>query len=120
MEKINLSEKLALFHDHWNPRILADLNGQQAKLVKFQGEFTWHSHADEDELFFVVRGSFVMQFRDRNVTLNEGELIVVPRGVEHCPKADEEVCVMLFEPASTLNTGNAESEARTRITLNRI
>lgn len=120
MEKINLSEKLALFSDHWNPRILGDLNGQQVKIVKFQGEFTWHSHADEDELFYVVRGSFVMQFRDRNVTLKEGEMIVVPRGVEHCPKADEEVCVMLFEPAGTVNTGNAAEDARTRTALDRI
>jgi mannose-6-phosphate isomerase-like protein (cupin superfamily) len=105
--KINLEEKFALFREHWSPRIVGALNGQHVKLVKFQGEFVWHRHESEDELFFVVRGSFRMEFRDRHVTLNEGELLVVPRGVEHRPVAEHEVWVMLFEPASTVNTGSA-------------
>jgi mannose-6-phosphate isomerase-like protein (cupin superfamily) len=109
IEKVNLAEKLALFADHWNPKVVGDLNGQQVKLVKFQGEFVWHHHDDEDELFLVVQGRFRMDFRDRQVWLETGEFIIVPRGVEHRPVAEEEVHVMLFEPASTLNTGNAES-----------
>ena len=106
MEKVNLAEKLASFADHWNPRIVAELNGQQVKLVKFVGPFTWHFHEREDELFLVVRGSFRMEFRDRAVDLHPGEFIVVPRGVEHRPVAEREVEVLLFEPATTLNTGN--------------
>ncbi len=112
MEKVNLAEKLASFADHWNPRIVAELNGQQVKLVKFVGPFTWHFHEREDELFLVVRGSFRMEFRDRAVDLQQGEFIVVPRGVEHRPVAEREVEVLLFEPATTLNTGNVV-EART-------
>jgi mannose-6-phosphate isomerase-like protein (cupin superfamily) len=107
MQKINLSEKLSKFTAHWSPKIVAELNGQQVKLVKFRGEFVWHSHEHEDELFFVLHGAFRMEFRDKTVELREGEMLVVPRGVEHRPVADEEVAVMLFEPASTLNTGNA-------------
>lgn len=107
MQRINLPEKLARFSDHWRPRIIAELNGQFVKLVKFRGEFVWHHHDQEDELFLVVRGSFRMEFRDRTVELREGEMIVVPRGVEHRPVADEEVSVLLFEPASTVNTGSA-------------
>ena len=107
MEKINLAEKLSQFSAHWSPKIVAELNGQHVKLVKFRGEFVWHHHEHEDELFYVVRGSFQMQLRDRTVELKEGEMFVVPRGVEHRPVADEEVAVMLFEPAATLNTGNA-------------
>ena len=99
MEKVNIREKLALFSDHWNPRVVGELNGQHVKLVKFQGEFVWHNHAAEDELFLVVRGSFRMDFRDRSVTLNDGEFIIVPRGVEHRPVAEQEVEVLLFEPA---------------------
>jgi mannose-6-phosphate isomerase-like protein (cupin superfamily) len=119
MEKVNLAEKLASFTDHWNPRVLADLNGQQVKVVKFVGPFTWHFHALEDELFLVLRGSFQMQFRDKAVDLHEGEFIVVPRGVEHRPVAEREVEVLLFEPASTLNTGNVV-EARTVASPERI
>ena len=107
MEKINLAEKLGKFSAHWSPRIVAELNGQHVKLVKFRGEFVWHQHEHEDELFYVVRGSFRMELRDRTVELREGEMFVVPRGVEHRPVADEEVAVMLFEPAATVNTGNA-------------
>jgi mannose-6-phosphate isomerase-like protein (cupin superfamily) len=110
MEKVNIREKLALFSDHWNPRVVGELNGQHVKLVKFQGEFVWHDHASEDELFLVVRGSFRMEFRDRSVTLKEGEFIIVPRGVEHRPVAEQEVEVMLFEPAEIKHTGNVESD----------
>ena len=110
MERVNLPEKLALFSDHWNPRIVGELNGQHVKLVKFQGEFIWHSHAEEDELFLVLRGSFRMDFREKSVTLSEGDFIIVPRGIEHRPFAEQEVEVMLFEPAQTKNTGNVESE----------
>jgi mannose-6-phosphate isomerase-like protein (cupin superfamily) len=106
-EKIVLAEKLAQFSEHWSPRIVGELNGQHVKLAKFQGEFIWHHHEHEDELFLVVRGSFEMQFRDRSVALREGECLIVPRGVEHRPVAAEEVSVLLFEPAGTLNTGNA-------------
>jgi mannose-6-phosphate isomerase-like protein (cupin superfamily) len=106
MTKINISEKLALFSDHWNPRIVAELNGQHVKLVKFQGEFVWHKHDHEDEMFLVINGKFSMEFRDKTVELHAGEFIVVPRGVEHRPVAKEEVSVMLFEPATTLNTGD--------------
>ncbi|MEO7308843.1 MAG: cupin domain-containing protein [Chitinophagaceae bacterium] len=110
MNKVNIKEKLSLFEDHWNPRIVGALNGQLVKLVKFQGEFVWHKHDAEDEMFYVVKGRFSMEFRDRNVELAEGEFLIVPRGVEHRPVATDEVSVMLFEPATTLNTGDAESE----------
>jgi mannose-6-phosphate isomerase-like protein (cupin superfamily) len=110
MNKVNLAEKFSQFNDQWSPKIAAELNGQYVKLVKFQGPFVWHHHEVEDELFWVVKGSFVMKFRDREVTLKEGEFIVVPAGVEHMPVADEEVHVVLFEPASTLNTGNVHND----------
>ena len=109
VKKVNLAEKLALFADHWNPKIVGDLNGQQVKLVKFQGEFVWHHHDTEDELFLVVQGRFCMEFRDRQVWLEAGEFLIAPHGVEHRPIAEEEVQVLLFEPATTLNTGNAKS-----------
>ena len=107
MQKINLLEKFGKFSEHWSPKIIAGLNGQHVKLVKAQGEFPWHHHADEDELFLVVRGSFRLEFRDRVVELREGEMIVVPRGVDHRPVAEAEVCLLLFEPAATINTGSA-------------
>lgn len=110
MERVNVREKLALFSDHWNPRVVAELNGQQVKLVKFKGEFVWHDHANEDELFFVIRGRFRMDFRDRSVSLSEGEFLVVPRGIEHRPVAEEEVEVMLFEPAQIKHTGEVRSD----------
>jgi len=110
MEKVNIGEKLELISDHWNPRVVGELNGQHVKLVKFQGEFVWHDHAAEDELFLVVRGSFRMEFRDRSVTLNAGEFLIVPRGVEHRPVAEQEVEVLLFEPAEIKHTGDVESE----------
>ncbi len=110
MEKVNIQEKLAEFRDHWNPRIIGELNGQHVKLVKFQGEFVWHHHENEDEMFLVVEGRFCMEFRDRRIWLESGEMLIVPRGVEHRPVAPEEVHVMLFEPSSTLNTGNVVDE----------
>ena len=110
MGKINLRQKFSLFDDHWRPRIVAELNGQHVKLAKLEGSFVWHHHEDEDELFFVVKGRLRMELRDGDVELGEGEMLVVPRGVEHRPVADEEVWLMMFEPASTLNTGNVENE----------
>jgi mannose-6-phosphate isomerase-like protein (cupin superfamily) len=110
MDKISLSEKFSLFSEYWSPKVIGELNGQQVKLAKFQGEFVFHQHENEDELFMVIEGSFKMEFRDKTVTVNEGEVLIVPRGVEHKPVADEEVWVMLFEPASTLNTGNIINE----------
>jgi mannose-6-phosphate isomerase-like protein (cupin superfamily) len=110
MDKVNLQEKLALFSDLWNPKIIGELNGQHVKLVKFKGPFVWHQHEDEDELFLVLKGRFRMDFRDRAVWVEKGEFLIVPKGVEHCPFAEEEVHVLLFEPASTLNTGNIRNE----------
>ena len=110
MEKINIAQKLSLFTEHWQPKIVGELNGQHVKLVRFQGPFVWHHHDNEDEMFLVVKGRFRMEFRDRAVWIEEGEFIIVPRGVEHRPVAEEEVCVMLFEPAGTLNTGNVQGE----------
>jgi mannose-6-phosphate isomerase-like protein (cupin superfamily) len=109
MEKINLAEKLTKFHDHFKPRIIGELNGQHVKLVKFAAPFVWHHHEHEDELFLVIRGRFTMELRDRSVQLSAGEMIIIPRGVEHRPVADEEVEVLLFEPASTLNTGDTRN-----------
>jgi len=119
MQKVNIVQKLSLFQDYWNPRIVGELNGQQVKLAKFKGEFVWHKHDHEDELFYVVKGSFIMEFRDRTVELNENEFLIVPKGVEHRPVAVNEVAIMLFEPAGTLNTGNTTGEL-TRDTLDLI
>jgi mannose-6-phosphate isomerase-like protein (cupin superfamily) len=110
MEKIVLADKLALFTEHWQPKIIGELNGQHVKLSKFQGAFDWHHHEAEDELFLVVRGAFRMEFRDRVVELTEGDMLIVPRGVEHRPVADEECAVLLFEPAGTLNTGSVRTD----------
>ena len=110
MEKVNLAEKLALINEHWRPKVVGELNGQEVKLVKFQGEFPWHHHENEDEMFMALKGSFRIEFRDKTVELNEGEFVIVPRGVEHRPVADEEVEVLLFEPANVQNTGNIEDE----------
>lgn len=119
MEKINLAEKFSLFSEHWSPKIAGELNGQLVKLVKFKGPFVWHHHENEDELFYVVKGSFDMEFRNKTVNINEGEFIIVPKGTEHRPHAKEECEVMLFEPAATLNTGNVENE-RTKRGLERL
>jgi mannose-6-phosphate isomerase-like protein (cupin superfamily) len=110
MEKINIAEKLGSFSDYFNPRVVGELNGQHVKLVKFKGEFVWHHHEQEDELFYVVKGSFDMQLRNKTITVNAGEFLIMPRGIEHRPVAIEEVEIMLFEPATTLNTGNVENE----------
>lgn len=123
MEKINLAQKLSLIDDYWNPRVAGELNGQHLKLVKFRGPFTWHHHENEDEMFFVVKGRFRMDYREaageHEVWIEEGEFIIVPRSVEHRPFAEEECHVLLFEPASTLNTGNVENEF-TRKNLGRV
>jgi mannose-6-phosphate isomerase-like protein (cupin superfamily) len=124
MQKVSIAEKFAAFDDHWNPRIAGELNGQQVKLVKFQGEFVWHHHDAEDEMFLVVHGSFRMDYHDQSgveqsLDLREGEFVIVPRGTEHRPSAGSEVHVMLFEPASTLNTGNVR-DARTIQVLEKI
>jgi mannose-6-phosphate isomerase-like protein (cupin superfamily) len=108
VNKVNIAEKLALFTSHWDPKVVGALNGQHVKLVKLYGEFVWHQHEDEDELFLVIEGSLAIEFRDRTETINEGEFIIVPRGTEHRPVAAEEVHVLLFEPATTVNTGEAE------------
>src|SRR5918998_510803 len=106
--KVNLAQKFAMVDEHWSPKIAGELNGQHVKLVKLLGEFVWHHHDEEDELFLVVKGRFRMEFQDRDVWIEEGEFIVVERGVEHRPVAEEETSVLLFEPASTLNTGDVE------------
>lgn len=106
IKKVNIEKKLSLFSDHWNPKIIGELNAQHIKLVKFQGEFTWHKHAEEDEMFWVLKGEFKMEFRDKSIDLKENEFLIVPKNVEHWPVADKEVSVMLFEPCTTINTGN--------------
>ena len=108
--KVNLAEKFSLFEEPWSPKIVGELNGQHVKLVKLLGEFVWHHHDEEDELFYVVEGRFRMEYRDREEWIEAGEFVVVPRGVEHRPVAEEEAQVMLFEPASTVNTGEAGGE----------
>ena len=119
MNKVNLVEKFAKISEYWKPYIAAELNGQLVKLVKFKGEFVWHHHENEDEMFLVVKGKFRIEFRDKAVHLQEGEFIVVPRGVEHRPVADEETWILLFEPGTTLNTGNVVNE-RTLQELERV
>jgi mannose-6-phosphate isomerase-like protein (cupin superfamily) len=119
VDKVNIKGKLALFDERWSPKIVGELNGQHVKLVKLLGEFVWHHHDEEDELFLVVKGRFRLELRDRSVLVEEGEFVIVPRGVEHRPVADEEAHVLLFEPASTLNTGNVRGE-RTVAELDRI
>jgi len=119
MNKVNMEEKFLLFQDYFNPRIVGELNGQQVKLVKFKGEFVWHKHDNEDEMFYVVKGEFKMEFRDKIVEINEQEFLIVPKGVEHKPSAENEVSIMLFEPAATLNTGDTKSDL-TRAVLEKI
>ncbi len=110
VDKINLTDKLSQFDEHWSPRIVAELNGQHVKLAKVKGAFVWHHHEDEDELFYVLKGRLTIEFRDGSVELGPGECLVVPRGVEHRPVAEEETHILMFEPAGTLNTGNVRSE----------
>jgi mannose-6-phosphate isomerase-like protein (cupin superfamily) len=114
MTKVNLKQKFSQFSDHWNPRILAELNGQHVKAAKLQGEFVWHHHEVEDEMFLVMKGTLHVEFRDRVIVVEEGEFIVIPRGVEHRPVAPEEVEMLIFEPAETLNTGNVVNERTIR------
>jgi mannose-6-phosphate isomerase-like protein (cupin superfamily) len=118
-ERVSLAEKFAQFGDHWSPKVVGELNGQHVKLAKFKGAFVWHRHDTEDELFLVHRGRFRMEFRDRSVELAAGDFLIVPRGVDHRPVADEEVEVILFEPVTTLNTGNVRDE-RTLDSLDRL
>ena len=110
METVNLRDKFGLFSDHCNPRIIGAVNDCHIKAVKLKGEFIWHHHDNEDELFLVVKGTLCMKFRDREAAVREGEFVIVPRGVEHCPVADDEVHILLIEPKSTLNTGNIHNE----------
>jgi mannose-6-phosphate isomerase-like protein (cupin superfamily) len=119
MEKVNLAQKFSLFEEHWSPKIAGEINDSYVKLVKFKGEFVWHHHETEDEMFLVVKGNLVMKLRDRDIELKEGEFIIIPHGVEHMPVAKEEVHVLLLEPKSTLNTGNLKND-RTLETLQRI
>lgn len=119
MNKVNIEEKLSLFNDYFNPKIVGELNGQQVKLVKFKGEFVWHKHDNEDEMFYVVKGKFKMEFRDKIVEINEQEFLIVPKGIEHKPSAENEASIMLFEPAATLNTGDTKSDL-TRAVLEKI
>ncbi|MEP6710765.1 MAG: cupin domain-containing protein [Ferruginibacter sp.] len=110
MESVNIAQKFSLFNDYCNPRIIGELNGQHVKAVKLNGEFVWHKHDEEDEMFLVMKGEFRMAFRDKTVAVKEGEFLIVPRGIEHKPMAEEEVHILLFEPATTLNTGNTQNE----------
>jgi mannose-6-phosphate isomerase-like protein (cupin superfamily) len=119
MDKVNISEKLSTFNDYWNPRIIGELNGQHVKIAKFKGEFVWHKHDNEDEMFLVIKGSFKMEFRNKTVELLENEFLIVPKGVEHRPVAENEVEIMLFEPNTTLNTGNVRDKL-TRDNLEKI
>lgn len=120
MEKVNIKEKFSLISEHWRPKVVGELNGQEVKLVKFKGEFPWHHHEREDELFMAVRGKFRLEFRDRTVELSPGEFVIVPHGVEHRPVAEDEVEVLLFEPAEVRNTGNIVDEMFTAPELERI
>jgi len=119
MEKVNLAEKFSLFDEHWSPKLVGELNEQYVKIAKLQGEFVWHQHEAEDELFLVIQGSLTIRLRERDVVLEEGEFLIVPRGVEHKPFAESEAHVLMFEPKTTLNTGNVRDE-RTKVDLERI
>ncbi len=110
MEKVNVAEKFSLFHEYWSPKIAGEINDSYVKLAKFKGEFVWHHHENEDEMFLVVKGKMLIKFRDKDVWLNEGEFLIVPKGVEHMPVAEEEVHVLLLEPKTTLNTGDQVNE----------
>jgi len=119
IEKVNLAEKLDTFQEHWSPKIVGSLNDSFVKLVKLEGEFVWHHHEAEDELFLVIKGNLLIKLRDRDIQLREGEFVIIPRGVEHLPIAEEEAHVLLLEPKTTLNTGNVVNE-RTRAKLDRV
>jgi mannose-6-phosphate isomerase-like protein (cupin superfamily) len=109
MKKINLNEKFSLFNDHWSPKVLGEMNGQQVKIAKVKGEFVWHDHANEEELFLIIKGTLKLEFKDKTIVLNEGEILIIPRGAPHKPIAEEEVWLLLFEPASTKHTGDVET-----------
>ncbi|MCX7114982.1 MAG: cupin domain-containing protein [Gammaproteobacteria bacterium] len=119
MQKVNVEDKLNLFDEYWSPKIVGDLNDSHVKLAKFKGEFVWHKHDNEDELFFIIKGNLLLKFRDRDVHLKQGEFIIIPKGVEHLPIADQEVHVMLIEPMATLNTGDVSNNL-TKTDLDRI
>lgn len=110
IQKVNLAEKLSTFTEHWSPKIVGALNGQLVKIAKVQGDFVMHKHDDEDELFYIIEGTLNIELKDKTLVLNEGEFVIIPKGVEHRPYAEEEVKIMLFEPASTLNTGDQKNE----------
>ncbi|ASJ55241.1 mannose-6-phosphate isomerase [Brevibacillus formosus] len=110
MEKVNVAEKFSLFHEYWSPKIAGEINDSYVKLAKLKGEFVWHQHENEDEMFLVVKGKLLIKFRDKDVWVNEGEFLIVPKGVEHMPVAEEEVHVLLLEPKTTLNTGDQVNE----------
>lgn len=120
IEKVTIEDKLSLFADYWNPRVAGRLNGQLVKLVKFKGEFVWHKHDNEDELFLVIEGSFTMELREKNIPLSKGDFIIIPKGTEHRPVANEEVHVLLFEPDGTLNTGDSSDTTLTRSLLDEV
>ena len=109
MKKINLKEKFSLFNDHWSPKVLGEMNGQDVKIAKVKGEFVWHDHANEEELFLIIKGTLKLVFENETVVLNEGEILIIPRGVPHKPIADEEVWLLLFEPTTTKHTGDVET-----------
>jgi mannose-6-phosphate isomerase-like protein (cupin superfamily) len=119
MDKVNLTHKCSLINDHWSPKIVGELNESYVKVAKLKGEFVWHHHEKEDEMFFVIKGKLIIRFKDRDIKIEEGEFLIIPKGVEHLPVAEEEVCVMLIEPKSTLNTGNIRDK-RTVENLDRI
>jgi mannose-6-phosphate isomerase-like protein (cupin superfamily) len=119
MDKVNLAQKFSVFNDYWSPKIVGEINDSHVKLVKFKGEFVWHHHETEDELFLVVKGNLLIKLRDQDIFLEEGEFVIIPRGVEHLPVAGEEAHVLLLEPKTTLNTGNIDDE-RTLVDLERI
>ena len=119
MDKVNLTQKFSLINEHWSPKIVGELNESYVKVAKLKGEFVWHHHEKEDEMFFVIKGKLIIRFKDRDIKIEEGEFLIIPKGVEHLPVAEKEVCVMLIEPKSTLNTGNIKDE-RTVENLDRI
>ena len=119
MQKVNIKNKFDLFSEYWAPKIVGDLNDSHVKIAKFKGEFTWHKHDNEDELFFIISGKLLIKFRDQDVCLDEGEFLIIPKGIEHMPVAENEVCVMLIEPKTTLNTGDVENQL-TKAKLDRI
>jgi mannose-6-phosphate isomerase-like protein (cupin superfamily) len=110
MQKVNLKDKFELFNDYWSPKIVGDLNDSHVKIAKIKGDFVWHKHDNEDELFLIIKGTLLIKFRDQDITLEEGEFLIIPKGVEHMPVAKDEVYIMLIEPKTTVNTGNAISD----------